>query len=162
MNLFVLDADPDVAARYHCDKHVVKMVLETAQLLSTAHRLLDSEPHALLYKATHANHPCAKWVRASKGNYRWAYLLFSALCKEYTNRYHRVHACQRLKFIFVNYPDSLPNDNSLHPFAMCMPEQYQTGDAVQAYRNYYMSEKAHFAHWPSELVPYWWHVREAA
>ena len=121
MNIFVLDLDPEICASYHCDKHVVKMIVEYSQLLSTAHRLLDGEvsvvPYVtktgksrkkkiwtlpdlhgrpdprekILYKATHVNHPSAVWARSSLENYRWLATLLGWLCKEYTARYGKVH-----------------------------------------------------------------------
>ena len=87
MNIFYLDKDPKKCAEMHCDKHVVKMILEYAQLLSTAHRVLDGNEwadHVGLYKATHKNHPSAIWARESAGNYFWLNKLFQELCKEYT------------------------------------------------------------------------------
>jgi hypothetical protein len=107
MNIFVLDSSPEKAAEYHCDKHVVKMILETCQLLSTAHRVLDGEVgvsnnggslkladadmDTTLLRSTHTNHPCAVWVRESEANYRWTWRLLCALCDEYTARYGKRH-----------------------------------------------------------------------
>ena len=84
MNIFYLDEDPVLAAQMHCDKHVVKMILESAQLLSTAHLLIDGDELADergLYKATHKNHPSSKWVRDSSENYEWLWNLFDQLLK---------------------------------------------------------------------------------
>ena len=117
MNRFVLDEDPVAAAQMHCDKHVVKMILEEAQMLSTAHRVIDhfailthrpdgkrsrtewvlrdNALDGLLYRSTHVNHPCSAWVRASSANYDWARRLLRALSDEYTYRYGREHAVRR-------------------------------------------------------------------
>ena len=94
MNIFYLDKDPVIAAQMHCDKHVVKMILESAQLMSTAHRFLDGDRYADkngLYKLTHKNHPTAIWVRKSKENYMWTWNLLDALLQEYTKRYNKHH-----------------------------------------------------------------------
>jgi len=84
MNIFYLDKDPRICAENHCDKHCVKMILEYAQLLSTAHRVLDGDPNQelpdgrqdVLYKATHVNHPSAVWVRQNEANYKWLYKMW--------------------------------------------------------------------------------------
>ena len=89
MNIFYLHNDPQVCAAYHCDKHVVKMILEYAQLLSTAHHELDGVPSIECYKKTHVNHPCTKWVRESLQNYRWLMRLITGLNDEYRKRYNK-------------------------------------------------------------------------
>ena len=91
MNIFYLDPHPTVAAQQCCDKHVVKMILESAQMLSTAHRVLDKNDNELLYKEAHKNHPSTKWVRESHLNYQWLYAHFVALGEEYTARYGKIH-----------------------------------------------------------------------
>jgi hypothetical protein len=156
MNIFVLDRDPTLAAQFHCDKHVVKMVLESAQMLSATHTLLDG-PQEGLYKLTHANHPCTKWVRESNNNYNWMYCLFDALCKEYTFRYNKIHLCQT-KFLnrFMELPRNIPvGYKTLQP--MAMPVEFQTQDIVQSYRNYYKGAKADIAKWnKNREAPEWW------
>ena len=114
MNIFYLSHDVEECARFHCDKHLIKMVLEYSQLLSTAHRVIDGtestgksatgrmmrrwvlpdDREGKLYKATHINHPSAIWVRKSYQNYVWLWKLLDALCTEYTYRYGKVHKCQ--------------------------------------------------------------------
>ena len=102
MNIFRLDNDPFVAAYNQCNKHVVKMCLETAQLLSTAHRVLDGEDaNPDLYKATHKNHPSAVWARENSSNYLWLMQHFDALLLEYAFRYYKRHASSRLKHIEI-------------------------------------------------------------
>jgi hypothetical protein len=97
MNIFVVDTDPQVAARSLCDKHVIKMILESSQLLCTAfHELgVDFISPAYFLKATHRNHPCAIWTRETAGNYLWLARHNLALCGEYTFRYGKIHKCQR-------------------------------------------------------------------
>ena len=150
MNIFYLHHYPKIAASMHCDKHCVKMILETAQLLSTAHRELDGDGYADvtgMYKSTHKNHPSAVWVRTSRKHYRWAYDLFVELCKEYTHRYGKVHKTeQKLMSVLKNYPDNCPNVAWSQP-PQCMPDQYKQHPnfAVKAYRDYIVNEKISFA-----------------
>ena len=156
MNIFVLDECYLKCAKYHCDKHVVKMILETGQLLCTAHRTLDGEDaHPDLYKATHVNHPCAVWVRKSTGNYRWTYYLFLALLQEYTNRYKKHHKTGRFTDVLCLPPKNIP-DAPQSQFVQCMPDQYKRIDPVEAYRAYYKGEKAYFAKWAHGPTPEWW------
>ena len=154
MNLFVLDEDPAVAAEYHCDKHVVKMILETAQILSTVHRKYGYDGDEL-YRKTHANHPCTVWAGESTENYRWAHDLFVALCDEYTLRYGRVHASQRLVEPLAEPPAGVSH-GKLTPFAQAMPEDVRGDNAVEAYRRYYMTHKATIARWAHGPKPPWW------
>src|SRR5574343_549928 len=105
MNIFYLDHNTGVCSRYHCDKHVVKMILEYAQLLSTAHHILDKDgAPSVLYKPTHINHPSAVWARANAENYRWLVSLFIDLNKEYTFRYNKRHKSKSLLSSFLNVP----------------------------------------------------------
>ena len=113
MNIFFIDKDPIIAAQYHCDKHCVKMILESAQLLSTAHRVLDEDDaHPDLYKVAHKNHPSTIWTRSSEEHYIWLYELFRNLSIEFSNRYSKVHlSWSKLGFLL----DSLPK-NITGPF----------------------------------------------
>jgi len=157
MNIFVLDKDPRKAARSHCDKHVVKMILETAQLLSGAHHVLDPEgDHSDLYKKTHINHPSAKWVRENSANYDWTYQLFLELLIEYTYRYGKIHKTSRLVNGLYKSPPLISKTHTMTEFPQAMPDQYKVpGDAVQAYKNYYKGDKAKFAKWTKRKVPEW-------
>lgn len=159
MNIFVLDLDPIKAAQYHNDKHCVKMVLETAQLLSSAHHILDSPFKDVVYKLTHKNHPCALWVRESKDNYTWLFMLFEALAIEYRLRYGRQHKSWVTKSEYLQY-NPIQAQKDLTPFPLCMPDNCKIlGDPVASYRNYYIKEKAHIAKWKTG-VPYWWPVHD--
>lgn len=157
MNIFVLDLDPKLAAQQQIDKHVVKMVLETTQMLSTAHWLLGSTGP---YRATHAKHPCTIWTAQSLENYSWLAQHGIALAEEYTARYGKTHACEsHLRRLAANPPSSFPM-TGLQPFAIAMnKEQYGScvvpGDAVTSYRNYYRAAKAGFASWKRNQ-PSWW------
>jgi hypothetical protein len=153
MNIFALDADPVLAAQYHCDRHVIKMVLETAQMLSSAHRIHGSTVDAL-YRATHLKHPISKWINTSAENYQWGYDLFVALAAEYELRYHRVHGSYRLlNHVLCHIPDGIES-SVLTPWVQCMPEIYRGEDPVQAYRQYYLECKLKMSTWRREM-PFW-------
>jgi hypothetical protein len=139
----------------HCDKHCVKMILETAQLLSTAHRVLDGDEYADdvgLYKATHKNHPSAVWVRQSWANYNWAYVLFISLCAEYSWRYKKIHATSTLQIDLELRPKNLPDGYFTEP-PQCMPDEYKDKCTVTAYRQYYLGEKMYMAKWKHDCSP---------
>ena len=148
MNIFVLDRDIETCAQYHCDKHVVKMTLETAQILST---ILGGP-----YKPTHANHPCTKWARETEGNLVWLWRLGNALGEEYYHRYGKIHKSHQViaglqlssKFCDVR-------TMNMTPFAQAMPDNYKGRDAVQAYRDYYRGEKSDIATYKNRQKPYW-------
>ena len=146
MNIFVLDKSPQVAARMHCDKHCVKMILETAQMLSTAHRVHDTPQSDKLYKKAHLNHPCTKWIRESKANYRWAFDLYFALLLEFSTRRGKDHKSGELRHHLIEVPDGIP-DVGPTPFAQAMPDEYKRSSPVEAYRAYYLGEKASIAQW---------------
>lgn len=153
MNIFILNKDPEIAAQLQVDKHVVKMILETAQLLSTAHRVLESPFAEAVYKKTHINHPCSIWARYSKENYDWLYKHFLALIKEYTYRYEKVHASSRLIEVLKHNP--VEESLGLTAFPLAMPEEYKTECPVQSYKNYYIKEKSHIFSWKKRSVPEW-------
>lgn len=161
MNIFALSRNARRAARYHGNKHVVKMILESAQLLCTAHRALDGSEAvggAPLYKLTHRNHPCAVWARASSGNYEWLYELFCALCEEYTFRYGRTHACwTKLGRALAEPPKHIP-EGAMTEFALAMPEAFRRGDAVESYRLYYREAKRELCEWKGREAPEWFSI----
>jgi hypothetical protein len=148
MNIFILSLIPELAAVMHCDKHVVKMILEYAQLLSTAHHVLDGDDvPSGIYKKAFQNHPCGVWTRASSANYMYLYRLFWAVCEQYTIRYNKVHATARLLEPLSRPPANIP-EGPRTPFAQAMPDERKVeGNAVQAYRQYYIHEKAYMARW---------------
>lgn len=142
MNIFYLHKDPDTCARMHCDKHVVKMILEYAQLMSTAHHMLD-EDQAIpgLYKCTHRNHPSAVWTRESSTHYRYVLRLFQALCQEYEHRYQKTHlTCTKMSGVIDNMPRGIEYLDFQDP-PQCMPDQFKQACTVQAYRDYYTQGK---------------------
>jgi hypothetical protein len=158
LNIFVLNTDPAIAAQQQCDKHVVKMVLESAQLLCS-----PFEPGTAPYRRTHFNHPCSIWTRASRQNYEWLVAHAFALSEEYTRRYRKQHKSDRViewcadHYLALNLPDE-----GLTPFAQAMPEVYRRDDAVEAYRAYYRGDKSRFAAWKNMDPPEWWIVGSAA
>lgn len=149
MNIFILDKDPIKAAKYQCDKHVVKMILESAQMLCTAVNLTGGQAK---YKATHKNHPCTKWARETKANFNWLKKHGLALCQEYTDRYGKRHKSQD---IIESVTDETIPDGELLPFALAMPDEYKTRDPVESYRNYYKGAKKDFAKWSYSDKPEW-------
>jgi hypothetical protein len=144
MNIFYLDKDPVKAAKHLYNKHVVKMVLESAQLLCTAHLLLDGEDADVPYKATHKNHPSAIWARESAANYAWLYDHMMAIGEEYTRRYGKKHlTILKCEGPLSKFPGGIL-DTGLTPMPQCMPDEYKVpGDSVAAYWNYYINGKSH-------------------
>ena len=153
MNIFVLDTDPVKAAKAHCDKHVVKMILETAQMLCSAF------PKGFApYKQAHYNHPCTKWARASRENYSWLIELGMALHQEYQYRYgegkkHKSFAvikwCQE-HIDYIDFPE-----RGQTPFAQAMPDDYKTENPVAAYRTYYINDKKEILDYTRRNAPSW-------
>jgi hypothetical protein len=175
MNIFYIDRDPAVAAQMMVNSHVVKMILESAQLLSTAHRLLDGEMYIeispkgrkikrwrlpderndVLCHATHINHPSAIWCRESSPNYMWLYEHYCALLEEYTYRYGKVHKCSRLALHLKSLPHNLTNSTFSDP-PPAMDKQYIISkDSVENYRNYYTHGKTHLHKWKKREKPVW-------
>ena len=175
MNIFYLHNDPSTCAKLHVDKHCVKMILEYAQLLSTAHRVLDGTQSVrqsktgrsqkfwkledsrdtILYSATHINHPSAIWVRHSVENYVWLYRMFIALMDEYTYRYGKIHACSKLIEPLSYRPKNLQRGIFTEP-TPAMPDQYKVaGDSITSYKNYYLGDKTRMFSWKNRETPSW-------
>ena len=152
MNIFILDENPIQAAKWLCDKHVIKMALETAQLLCGAHykkQTIYSAP----YHATHLQHPCSVWVRKSIDNYRWLVHHGLTISKEYTERYKKKHKSQSvIEWCRDNEP-TLPKIG-LTEFAIAVKGQIVGNTPVEIYRNYYRTDKKRFATW-KQNKPYW-------
>lgn len=158
MNIFILSLNPYLCAIYHNDKHVVKMILETAQMICVTHHLCSNHKINGLYKRTKAfvNHPCTKWIRESVGNYIWIYILFRELCKEYTYRYNKIHSCEkRFMDIFNNIPELIPSGN-MTIFSQAMFDDVKHKNPIIAYRNYYKKYKKSFCIWTKRNIPYWY------
>lgn len=155
MNIFFLSRDPAKCARYHANKHVVKMILESAQLLSTCWHVVDaSHVHFVpRMKKTHVNHPCAKWVREGVGNYLWLCNLALNLCKEYTFRYGKTHKTEGYIRELANVRPPLDKTGMTQP-PQAMPNEYKVANqVVTAYRNYYVHGKSHLHAWKDREVP---------
>ena len=152
MNIFVLDYDIDKCAQYHCDKHIVKMITETAQILCSAYYYINQE-YLSPYKLSHKNHPCCVWVRESLSNWLWLRDLGIALYEEYKHRYNdKDHKAGDI-ILGLEIPD-LP-DIGVTKFAQAMPIQYKNEDVVKAYRDYYIGDKQHLLKYKNRDVPKW-------
>jgi hypothetical protein len=179
MNIFIVHEHPVVAAQMLCDQHVVKMITEGAQMLSTCHRVLDGvmtkQPSnsgkrmvpryklddgrdKVLYHAVHFNHPCNVWIRQGIANYRWLVLHTNTLCDEYFLRYGKIHACQDLLRYITTFGDpvNLPTGDVTQTFVQAMPDEYKDEDPVKAYRNFYIGSKSKFARWNYTTPPKWY------
>lgn len=177
MNIFAVHSNPIISAQQLPDKLMSKMILESAQMLSTAHRILDGDDNANalgMYKCTHTYHPCSVWVRECEANYTWLWIHFDALCQEYSRRYGRTHLTEtKLNRVLMTPPSNIapskpsvycPSTNALTrgttPFAQAMPEHYRSDDPHASYRAFMQGTK-HYAVWakdPSRRPAWWVHV----
>ena len=174
MNIFYLDNDTTKCAQMHNDKHCIKMILEYAQLLSTAHRVLDGDiviglsesgrkqtryvlpdnRDSLLYSATHINHPSAIWVRQSEQNYMWLARMLEDLCYEYTYRYgkiHKVEATRLMSILKTCLPKNIPEGHFTEPTPAMPNEVKVAGSSLQSYHNYYYHNKKHLWSWKGKI-----------
>jgi hypothetical protein len=138
MNIFVLDKDPVQAAKWHCDAHVIKMILETAQMLSTVHQRYVRNEN--FYRPTHRSHPCTLWAGKTAENYHWLWTLGIALTQEYQIRYGKTHKTKEM-LLRLKAPPGFLQSGELTDFALCMPDKYKTNDPVESYRLFYKAEK---------------------
>ena len=181
MNIFCIDSDPVKAAQMLCDKHAGgKMVVESGQMLSTAHRMLDGMKHQrasksgkrtvdywihpdktldkTLYKAVHYNHPCTVWTMQSSNNYIWHYIHFISLCNEYTYRYGKIHKTdEKLRDVLMGTPKNIPIGRmTKQPLAMKSNPECMFEDVVESYRAYYQTKQKRFDMvWSRRDVPDW-------
>ena len=160
MNIFVLDDNPKLAAQYHCDKHVVKMILETAQIVSTVLVQMDTKFKKDFYKPTHPTHPCVIWAGKAEYNFWWLLHLGFYLSREFTYRYGGKHKSSEIIKLAANiftYDSSLEFPETLiTPFVQAMPEYCKDpDDAVNAYRTYYIMEKKHLLTYTKRPKPLW-------
>ena len=185
MNIFILDEDPVVAAQLQCDKHVVKMIVECAQMLSTAHRMLDGEEYRapsksgkrivkkwqlqqnddIVYSAVHMGHPCTVWTMESSDNYQWHYEHFIALCMEYQYRYGKVHSTDaKLRDILKALPVNIKQGKTPYKLAMssnpeCVINDLGGTNAVESYRNFYQTKQERFKMiWTKRKQPEWFNA----
>jgi hypothetical protein len=180
MNIFYVHQDPVICAQQHVDKHVVKMILEYAQLLSSAHRFLDGvemqglspsgrkqkvwklddERDDAVYKATHINHPSAKWARHSIHNYKLLFNLWIELQREYNYRYGKIHSCARLIKYLKNPPNNISTTEPFSAPWRAMPDEFKESRdvenyTVKSYRNYYNGAKTSMFNWKKRQTPDW-------
>ena len=166
MNIFILDTNPVLAARMHCDKHVPKMCVEAAQMMASAlrrHGATDEQmpltKSGTPYKGGYAHHPCTVWAGDCEGNFNWLAHHAVALCEEYSMRFGKRHACHD-PIIDMSALEMTLNPNRvepmpLTPFAQAMPDEYRNDDAVVAYQAYYHSKQ--FAKWEKGTPAHdWW------
>ena len=158
MNIFILHTDIQQNVQQYVDKHVVKMPLESAQMLCTVANELCGKQVAP-YKSTHINHPCTIWARQSKQNFEYLFALMVAIDIERQYRFNsaenHLSVTKLIQANILQYADMLPN-SGLTDFAQCMPEPYKVaGDAVSAYRNYYNCEKRNLFKWTKRNTPDW-------
>lgn len=164
MNIYRLDDDAKLAARYHNDRHVSKGILECAQILGAARESRGHDagiPLALL-RGTHIGHPCVLWCSHSPGAYEWTYALLQALCEEYRARFATHNVLEQTGHVAaLAAPVAADPAATMQPAPQCMPVYCRHASPVQAYRNYYYSEKRHLALWsPPAGKPLWWEDME--
>jgi hypothetical protein len=181
VNIFYLDKDPIVAAQMSCDKHVCKMIVESAQMLSTAHRMIDGTQYTgktkngrnikrwkhpnsnleeTLYLACHTGHPSTLWVMQSAYNYHWLYKHMMALNTEFKMRYGHIQDHKSIRLLegaLMYAPKNIPLNKIATDPTPAMPDYCKIpGDVVESYRKYYCLEKTRFATWKSPAtIPLW-------
>ena len=175
MNVFYLHEDPQICAQMHADRHVVKMIVEYGQMMSTAHRVQDGKSYydktinnrrirrwrlddyreEILYKASHVNHPSNIWLRQSKENYRWLFLLWCFLIKEYQKRYGKHHKSIEL-YPYIKKPPLFILLEGWSPPPPAMPDKFKVqNNSILSYRNFYNGSKSRFATWKT-VTPEWY------
>lgn len=160
MNIFVFHEDINKNVKMYCDKHVVKMLTETMQILCTTYRLLNNVSEAennILFKATHKNHPCCVWARKSYGNYKYLIELFYALHDEWNYRYGHDKIYKNLDAIFIL--ESLDNSKFLlqskTKHIQCFDDKYKCENPIEGYRKYFVNEKRRLFSWKNRDIPNW-------
>ena len=161
MNRFLINYSPELCARDMCDKHVVKMPLEEAQMLCTTVRLHAPEyaEEAGLYRAVHQKHPCTIWAGQTRANYLYSLDMFREMCREYTYRYGKVHASWRLYDALVDAAQYVP-DGNITPHPECFSEHTDLKSGrpwpIQSYRKFYMTKQKRFKMvWTKRDMPEW-------
>ena len=163
MNIFFLDKFPLKAAEYLCDKHIPKMLLESAQMLSTAVRKYEEETNSTplaepIYKSAYPNHPMTKWVCETKDNFDWTLDNALAIYDEYKLRFNKIHKSYKVLKNIIDFELNahIPEGDFTEP-PQCMPDEYRDKDYVTAYRRYYNTDKKYFAKWEKGRgCPEWW------
>lgn len=155
MNIFYLDDDPKKCAEYHADRHIVKMPIETTQMLCT--NLRERFGIEVPYKSVYINHPCTVWVGESHANFEWMWDFGMTLCQEYSYRYNKLHKCQ---LVLESLVDIIPDSSSwttqdFTPRPLCVAPEFKRFGPVVAYRLQYLYRKQRMFKWTGRLVPYW-------
>lgn len=154
MNIFVTDRDPTIAAKNLCDKHIVKMCLESVQMISAA--MIIKYDIAAPYKLTHKNHPCNVWLRESEDNFTWLVKHALEIGTEYIRRYEKLHLShKKLIDVLPDISHIISDYRKVDNFVLAMPEKYKTNDPVESYRRYYIGDKSNFAKWKLGNIPDW-------
>lgn len=151
-----MDENQKICAEYHIDKHIVKMPLETAQMLCTALLFHGQEAK---YKAVHKKHPCTLWAATTRTNFMWLAVLGLELCREFSFRYEKEHSCKKVIEDCAEKAKAIP-EGQLTAFAQAMPVEYKRHSAVEAYREYYIGAKHGFASWKKRNIPFWWRAQD--
>ena len=156
MNQFILSRDPRESAAMLCNSHSVKQPLEQAQMLSTAHRLLETPQADFVYKVAHTNHPCTKWLRSSQAAYKYGLEYLEAMLAEYTHRYGKIHKTEREILPYLRQvPEALPDLPFVDP-PQCMYDECRGSDTVEAYRSYYRVRRNEIdMRWTKREAPAW-------
>lgn len=170
MNIFALNRNPRVASKQHFQKHVIKMILESAQMLSTVFWLQDPERAEILnnegfiYKRVHTKHPCTIWANQCLENFSWLAELAMDLSKEHNLRFMPKNVHKSLKIVeyaYYNPPPTLSALGAMTPFALAMPDDCKIGNPIFSYRTYYTSPyKQHLVDWGKGSEPLWWDNHE--
>ena len=159
MNIFVVNEDPVQAARELCNSHIVKMPLETAQMLCYVSYINNGnirlkEPYAPC--KPHLKHPCTLWANENINNWEWLYSHGLELCNEYTRRYNKRHKSMDV-ILWAKEHSTKPTINyKLSSFVQCMPDAYKSSDPIEGYRNFYIKVKSKFAIWKNSTPPKWY------
>lgn len=153
MNIFILHKNPKINAIYHCDKHIVKMPLETAQILCTVLHVWGLN-QSIPYKPTHKNHPSVKWATESYANFVLLVKIGRELCDEFQFRFNKIHSCKAV-IDRCYYEALVPEDRKgdVTSLPQAMPDEYKDIDVVKAYRNYYNGAKKHLHKWTKRKTP---------
>lgn len=183
MNIFVLHEDPKIAAQMHCERHILKMIIEHTQMMAATYyhtiginrkkEILENQEKVSVlfagfprkdengndkpYMISHVNHPCTVWTRASLSNFNWLLECTKALCEEFTYRYKGIHSVEAIVDWMYQNPPQI-EDIGLTPFAQAMPDFYKSFDATEAYRKYYAFKTSYMkVNWKlEERTPSWW------
>ncbi|QDP64067.1 MAG: hypothetical protein Tp1100DCM51572_64 [Prokaryotic dsDNA virus sp.] len=162
MNIFALSDCPIEAAKMVCDKHLPKMIVESAQMMASAlrfHGATDKDMpltlHGTPYKGGYPHHPCTRWTQENKANFLWLARHAFTLAQQFDYRYGHKHACLWPLTHMASMADEYLPEGDRTPFAQAMPEEYKDEDAVKAYREYYHTKT--FAKWVGpRKTPSWW------